>query len=525
MAKRHQIDPDLPVVFAPIGRKSHKDKKRDQKLTEGEQRRSCLNWCEDQARLVGDSVTLPWRFDDETGTRADREDYQAWLADLRAQRQSKHNVVAVVRQFDRLGRDGEELYRVEREVKNLGVQVFDLKLGRFIHDEDWSDLIADAVKYGRTIGANVRRTNADLRRQGWWRPGPTAWGMRLRAADEHEEANGAPGKVLEPDPIERQHVETLFNAASQGATLHALSRWAADVPATERRNRPLSVSNLRDTLRRRVYVGQFDDGTMGNWPAIIDERTFNRVQEQLQSHERPAGRPASDQVLMGGLLRCGKCGAPMHRWSHGSLVGRSPRYRCSGRENGTKYDPHCTFTCLQSVIDLRVLSQVEPLLAPIFAMGADELAKALRDAETHRAASAPERRLRVVETRLREISDATSSVRKDKAEGRIEDWEYQATMSDYRTERAALVTEQAELQRSAGSPHKQPAGALLMEHATEWRDWWYSGDQGGRKSVLAGVAKVVRAWRDDTAPAGIRVMIEPTDAGRALAAVAGVNFD
>jgi hypothetical protein len=51
----------------------------------------------------------------------------------------------------------------------------------------------------------------------------------------------------------------------------------------------------------------------GAWPAIVDSETFNRVQNVLASRSPRITKPRSitSNYLLGGMMRCAECGAPM----------------------------------------------------------------------------------------------------------------------------------------------------------------------------------------------------------------------
>ena len=50
--------------------------------------------------------------------------------------------------------------------------------------------------------------------------------------------------------------------------------------------------------------------SLGTIPAIIDEDTFNKVQEVREKYKHAPGiRKAEDRYLLTGKLFCGKCGS------------------------------------------------------------------------------------------------------------------------------------------------------------------------------------------------------------------------
>ena len=53
----------------------------------------------------------------------------------------------------------------------------------------------------------------------------------------------------------------------------------------------------------QVYVGRHENGERGNWPALIDDERFARVQQWIRDHRRTP-RQASGRYLLTGLIRC-----------------------------------------------------------------------------------------------------------------------------------------------------------------------------------------------------------------------------
>jgi site-specific DNA recombinase len=141
---------------------------------------------------------------------------------------------------------------------------------------------------------------------------------------------------------------------------------------------------------RREHGGEFFDA---QWPGIISPEDSGRLRLLLGSRTRSIGRPPRTYLLTGGLLRCGRCGAPM--------VGRARadgtrRYVCAkgpgqsgcGRMSATA-DP------LEHLITEAVLHRLDT----------PELAAALLDARRqHEEASDLQAQLEAEEALLEQIA-------------------------------------------------------------------------------------------------------------------------
>jgi DNA invertase Pin-like site-specific DNA recombinase len=73
-----------------------------------------------------------------------------------------------------------------------------------------------------------------------------------------------------------------------------------------------------DTLRRVAYVGKTyteanrkGELIAAQWPAIINEPTFTRVQGLMEGRKVQARRPTPESYIFGRLLVCGRCGGIM----------------------------------------------------------------------------------------------------------------------------------------------------------------------------------------------------------------------
>lgn len=255
----------------PYGRKSHPAEKQDQRLTEREQRRGTLEYCQRRIREAGRGQIAdpPWAYDDKTGLSAERPHYQARLERTRELRRAGHPVIWVVRQFDRLGRDGEELHRVNKELAALGAEFHDVSFGGQIPATVLPMLIGQAASGSVSIGANVKRTNASVRRDGWWRPGRRPWGYAIVPATREQEVAGSPKVVLAEHPDEAEKCAEAWQRAKNGESPRRISRWVATLADVQRGGRVLNRTNLTLMFRSRLWCGQQPDGGPGKWPALV----------------------------------------------------------------------------------------------------------------------------------------------------------------------------------------------------------------------------------------------------------------
>jgi site-specific DNA recombinase len=117
-----------------------------------------------------------------------------------------------------------------------------------------------------------------------------------------------------------------------GQSVYAIARdWnGRGIPTST--GRTWTAKQLSRTLRLprlaglRVHHGQTYSA---EWPAILDETTWELLQRRLSPRTRKAGRRAS--YLLTGVIACGRCGRPMH--GHPTGVGKRS-YACIGELGG-----------------------------------------------------------------------------------------------------------------------------------------------------------------------------------------------
>ena len=127
-----------------------------------------------------------------TGTRDDRPQYQALLAEVRQQRSDGQSVTVVVAALDRLGRQLLERVRCREELKSLGVSVHAVREGGEVSDLVANVLAAVAQEEVRRLGERVRASRKHVAARGWVPGGRQPWGYRWREPTDTERVSGAP---------------------------------------------------------------------------------------------------------------------------------------------------------------------------------------------------------------------------------------------------------------------------------------------------------------------------------------------
>lgn len=262
------------------------------------------------AKMRGVEIAA-WHEDlDQSGGKLDRPGLNALLA--RIERGKTQGVV--VAKLDRLSRlgVGDALKLVER-ITDGGGTVAAIDLG--------IDPTTPIGKFARTLMLALAEMERERIGESWQIAQERAIERGVPVSRISYGYLKGPDGMLEPDPIESDHVRTAFElAASSGipAATAYLERNASE--------RTWTTSYVRQMLSRRVYLGEVRTGKRLNMvnaeahPPLVTRAIFEAAQQDGKSYSRSGSYPLS------GLARCATCGQPMVA---GSKAGNGKRtYIC-----------------------------------------------------------------------------------------------------------------------------------------------------------------------------------------------------
>ena len=253
--------------------------------------------------IIAEDCTRLWR------NLAEQAPRLAELADLGVEvvtqdldtRQESAGILAAV-----LGASG-EAYRREigrrtrrglegraREQKPTGGKAYGYEQGEIVPEQAG---VVREIFQRFAAGETQRAIATDLNARGIPAPGAT-WKRKERAAD---------GKWR----VSALHA-MLRNERYIGRVIWNRSRW---------------VRSRADSSKRKRVENPRTEWIIHEGPAIVDQRTWDRVQARAQTgFASPKARP---RYLLSGLLECGVCGAKMT-----ITGGKGHRYVCSNRHTG-----------------------------------------------------------------------------------------------------------------------------------------------------------------------------------------------
>ena len=269
------------------------------------QREACESYIKSQASQGWRA--LPARYDDPaySGGSLDRPALKRLLADIEA---GKVDVI-VVYKIDRLTRSLADFAKLvetfdARSISFVAVtQQFNTttSMGRLT-----LNVLLSFAQFERELASErVKDKIAASRKKGKWTGGTVPLGYELK------------DRKLAINRAEAQTVRTIFMLYLQTGSLNKLiPELDKRKIVTKRRNIeikkyqggiPFTYGPLAYLLKNRIYLGEIHHG--GKWfkgehPPILDQSTFNRVQDQLKSNttDRPKGQSANDAPLTGKLF-------------------------------------------------------------------------------------------------------------------------------------------------------------------------------------------------------------------------------
>ncbi len=273
-------------------------------------------------------VALPDRYDDHgfSGGNVDRPAFQRLVADIEA---GKVDVLAAYK-IDRVSRSLTDFTNFMATLERRGVgfvsttQSFDTRtsMGRLT-----LNILASFSQFEReTIAERTRDKIAATRKKGMWTGGRPILGFDVRD-----------GQLI-VNATEAETVRTIFALYLEHgglvATVAELDRRGirnktfVNKRGKQVRGGAFNKSTLRGLLTNVLYTGQVRCGNEvveGRQEAIVTNAVFEQVARALREHRRTTRGPGKWGSILGGILRCARCGSAM---SHAANVrgNRTHRY-------------------------------------------------------------------------------------------------------------------------------------------------------------------------------------------------------
>lgn len=251
----------------------------------------------------------------KTGRNDNREQFQNMLSDT-----AKHQFgVIILWKIDRFGRSKEEINLNKYKCKRHGVRVE--YVAETIPDTPEGVILESVLEgfaeyYSLQLSQNVRRGLIESAKK-CQSTGQVPMGYAV-----------GPDKKYILDPKTAPTVKLIFNLYAAGKTQPEIIDYLNERGLKTNKGRPFTRTSLQTVLKNEKYKGIYifkDIRIEGGMPRIIDNDTFEKVQQMLKFNSRaPAHLWTKEDYILMDKLFCGKCGSAM--WGE-SGTGKS----------GTKY--------------------------------------------------------------------------------------------------------------------------------------------------------------------------------------------
>jgi len=283
-----------------------------------------LRECQAYARRENISIVGEYIDRAVSGRTDEREGFQRMIRDAEGRRFE----AVIVYALDRFARNRYDSAIYKARLKKCGVRVLYAKTS--IPDSPEGIILESVMEgyaeyYSENLKVHVRRGMHENALEAKSNGGNIPLGFRIV---DHR-------YVIEP--VGAAIVKDIFNRYASG---EAPSKIVDSLNARGCRTstgRPFSRTSLKRMLSNKKYIGTyvFDEVEIpGAIPRIVDDETFDKVQEMKESRVlRPRRRKV--EYMLSGRLVCGKCGKPMAGESGTGKGGKTYNYyKCLDRKRG-----------------------------------------------------------------------------------------------------------------------------------------------------------------------------------------------
>lgn len=239
-----------------------------------------------------------------TGRNDNREAFQKMLSDT-----GKHQFqVVIVWKVDRFGRNREEIAFNKHTCKKNGVRVE--YVAESLPNSPEAVILESVLEgmaeyYSIQLSQNIRRGQLESAKKCQCVGGSVPLGYTLDS-DKH----------FVIDPQTAPVVKKIFDLYAEGATISEITGQLNEQGIRTARKQLFTKNSLTKLLKNEKYIGVYTYKDIvrveGGVPAIVDESTFDRVQELLKINRRaPSHTWTKVEYLLTDKLFCGHCGSPM----------------------------------------------------------------------------------------------------------------------------------------------------------------------------------------------------------------------
>lgn len=244
----------------------------------------------------------------ESSSRGKRKQFNQIIDIIK---KAKEPYALIVDTVDRLQRSFREIPLLDDLRRSGKVELHFLREGLIINKDSnsaqiqqWRIAVMFAENYVLQLSDNVKRSKEQCTRNGQW-TSKAPYGYKNVSTVENKQA-------IEIDPINSPFVKRMFELYGSGQ--HSFQTVADEVNKFGMLNavgKPMRQNCISNILKNPFYYGYMsvkDVLYKHNYPALIPEWLFNKVQDIIAGHGKSPVQYAGKQLLLRGLVKCAQCG-------------------------------------------------------------------------------------------------------------------------------------------------------------------------------------------------------------------------
>ncbi len=264
----------------------------------------------------------------------------------------------IVHKVDRLARRRADDAKIAEAIREYGATLVSVSENI---DETPSGMLLHGIMasiaefYSLNLAAEVKKGTTEKARRGGTPGRPRIGYLNARA-----EVDGHEVRTVVVDEQRGPFITEAFKLYSTGD--YSLSELAAIMEARGVRNRPrrgkpaipMGPNRWASILRSDYYIGivRYAGKTYkGKHPKLIDEATFQRVQEVLDAQRQSGERCWRYHSYLRGTLACGECNRRLIYLRAKGNGGTYEYFVCAGKQEGTCSQPHHRVAAVERAVE------------------------------------------------------------------------------------------------------------------------------------------------------------------------------
>ena len=274
-----------------------------------------LRVCREYAEKKGFNILHEYIDRAMTGTNDNRPEFQRMIADSKKQ----NFKFVLVYKLDRFSRSKYDNAIYKHKLQENGVKV--ISATEAISDTPEGIMMEGLLEmfaemYSKDLSQKVKRGMRENVLKGLTIGGKVLYGYKVENKRVIINEEQAPA------------VKFMFKEYANGTSKKDIVKQLNNMGYRTNAGQKFTINSIQDKLSNRKYLGEYKNDYIDSkdyFPKLIDQTTFDNVQEKLKHNKRYTSKPKEEFILAGKVF-CGHCGASMIGTSGTSHTGKSHSY-------------------------------------------------------------------------------------------------------------------------------------------------------------------------------------------------------